>query len=128
MKDAKNNARSLEDVFADLWRTRRTDSLIMIGGVLFGAYFEWDLVDIFVFLVFLWSILGPIPSRVLAAPALFFLSATPVLLAMGRDDQAESFAVYAYYFLAMAVIRGIVELRSEDGGDRSPENGKSVAD
>jgi hypothetical protein len=29
------------------------------------------------------------------------------------EDQAEIYAVYAYYFLVMAVIRGIVEIRTE---------------
>jgi hypothetical protein len=107
------HARSLETVFADLWRNRRTDAVILIAGVLLGAFFDWNIVEICIFLVFLWSILGPIPSRVLAVPALFFLSATPVLIALEREEQAETFAVYAYYFLAMAVIRGIVELRSD---------------
>lgn len=107
------NARSLETVFADLWRNRRTDVVILIAGILVGAYFGWNIVEMFIFLVFLWSILGPIPSRLLAVPALFFLAATPILIALEREEQAETFAVYAYYFLAMAVIRGIVELRSD---------------
>jgi len=117
------HARSLETVFADLWKERRADTLILVGGVLFGAYFGWDIAEIFVFLVFLWSILGPVPSRLLAAPALLFLAATPVLIALGREEQAETFAVYAYYFLAMAVIRGIVELR-EDRGDEAEKTGE----
>lgn len=109
----EEKGRTVEDALLGLWRTRRTDMLILIGGILFGAYFEWNLVEIFIFLVFLWSLLGPLPSRVLAVPALFFLSATPILLVMERAEQAESFAVYAYYFLVMAVIRGIVELRED---------------
>ena len=111
--DARN-ASPIEQTFIGLWKDRRTDVLILVAGVLLGGYFGWDLAEIVVFLVFLWSILGPIPSRLLAAPALLFLAATPVLIALDRADEAESFAVYAYYFLAMAVIRGVVELRGKD--------------
>lgn len=106
------NTRSPETVFTDLWHHRRVDAVILIAGVLLGAYFDWNIVEIFIFLVFLGSILGPIPSRLLAVPALFFLAATPILIWLAREEQAETFAVYAYYFLAMAVIRGIVELRN----------------
>ncbi len=115
------HARSLETVFADLWHHRRTDALILVAGTLLGAYFGWDVVEIFIFLVFLWSILGPVPSRLLAVPALFFLSATPVLIAFDRSETAETYAVYAYYFLAMAVIRGIVELRDDQGDGESSQ-------
>jgi len=97
-----------------MWQQRKVDVLIVVAGVLFGAFFEWDLVEIFIFAIFLWSIVGPLSSRVLAVPALFFLSVTPLLLALGRDDQAEIFAVYAYYFLVMAVVRAIVEMRADE--------------
>jgi len=96
-----------------LWRTRRTDVYILLFGAAFGALFDWDIVEIGIFLLFLWSIIGPLSSRSLAAPALVFLSATPLLLAFGREEQAEAFAVYAYYFLVMAVIRAMVELAQE---------------
>jgi hypothetical protein len=102
-----------------LWKERRSDALILLGGAVLGAFFEWNLVEIFLFLVFLWSILGPLSSRSLAVPALVFLSATPLLLMFEREDQAETFAVYAYYFLVMAVIRAMMELREE--GENCPE-------
>jgi len=105
---------TFEDWCLALWKERKQDVFILLFGVLFGAFFEWDLVEIFIFLIFIWSLLGPLPSRVLAVPALFFLSATPLLLVFNREDQAELFAVYAYYFLVMAVIRAIFELRSEE--------------
>jgi hypothetical protein len=104
---------SLERLCIHLWKYRKGDVTVLLIGVLFGAYFDWDLVEISVFLIFLWSLIGPLSSRILAAPALFFLSATPLLLALGKEDQAEQFAVYAYYFLVMAVIRAVAELHLE---------------
>ncbi|NCU41312.1 MAG: hypothetical protein EOM19_01140 [Candidatus Moranbacteria bacterium] len=105
---------AVEAWFAHLWKERRVDGGILFLGILTGAFFEWNIVEIFIFVVFLWSILGPLSSRILAIPALFFLSATPILLMLSREEQAETFAVYAYYFLVMAVIRAISELRSEN--------------
>lgn len=104
----------VEENFLYLWRERRVDLVVLFLGVLLGAFFQWNIVEIFIFVIFLWSIVGPLSSRVLAVPALFFLSATPLLLILDREDQAETFAVYAYYFLVMAVIRAIVELRKEN--------------
>lgn len=92
---------------------RKYDVAFMIAGVFLGIWFNWTTVEILIFLVFLWSILGPIASRFLALPALFFLVTVPVLLTLKRDERAEEFAVYAYYFLVMAVIRAIIEVRNE---------------
>lgn len=104
----------IERVFVSLWKTRKVDAFIFIAGICVGAFFEWDLVETFVFLVFLWSLLGGLSSRILAIPALAFLSATPILLIFNREDQAEQYAVYAYYFLVMAVIRAVFELREDE--------------
>lgn len=92
---------------------RRADVGFMLAGILLGVFLGWDIVQVAIFAVFIWSILGPIPSRLLAIPALFFLSLVPFLLLVKMDAQAEIYAVYAYYFLVMAVIRGIIEIRTE---------------
>ena len=91
---------------------RKVDVGILLVGIIFGTLLNWNVIEIVFFAVFIWSIVGPIASRWLAAPALFFLSFTPVLLLLDRETRAEEFAVYAYYFLVMAVIRGIIEVRS----------------
>ena len=93
---------------------RKYDVACMVAGAFLGIWFDWTTVEILIFLVFLWSILGPITSRFLAIPALFFLVTVPVLLTLKRDDRAEEFAIYAYYFLVMAVIRAIIEVRKEE--------------
>lgn len=92
-------------------RERKLDAGFLLAGILLGVFFNWSIVEIAIFLVFIWSIIGPVPSRYLAWPALFFLSFTPILLMFGRNEQAETYAIYAYYFLVMAVIRGIIEVR-----------------
>jgi hypothetical protein len=110
---------TIEKWFLSLWKERRGDMTVLFFGFLVGAFFEWNIVEIFIFLIFLWSILGPLSSRVLAVPALFFLSATPLLLVFEREEQAEAFAVYAYYFLVMAVIRASIEIRKKS--KKTPE-------
>jgi len=102
-------------------RNRKKDLLFIVMGFFLGILFEWNIVEIAIFLVFIWSIIGPIQSRYLALPALFFLSFTPILLVVGRKAQAEEFAIYAYYFLVMAVIRAVIEVRSEKNDDESSE-------
>lgn len=97
----------------DFAKRRRVDVGFVLAGILLGIFLGWNIVQVAIFAVFIWSILGPIPSRLLAVPALFFLSIVPFLLLAKMDDQAEEYAIYAYYFLVMAVIRGIIEIRSE---------------
>lgn len=96
---------------------RKVDLGILFSGVLLGIFFGWNVVEIVIFLIFIWALIGPIVSRYLVWPALFFLSFTPILLSLGRKEQAEEYAIYAYYFFVMIVIRGIIELRAEKEGN-----------
>lgn len=94
-------------------KRRRIDVGFVLVGILLGVFLGWNIVQVAIFGVFIWSILGPIPARLLAGPALFFLSLAPFLLLLKMEDQAEEYAIYAYYFLVMAVIRGIIEIRTD---------------
>lgn len=89
------------------------DIFTLFASALLGVIFDWNVVEISVFIVFISALLFSVPSRFLALPALFFLSMTPFLLLLDRKESAEEFAVYAYYFLVMAVVRGIIETRKE---------------
>jgi hypothetical protein len=109
------------DPLFQFMRNRKKDILFVVIGFFLGVLFEWNIVEIAIFAVFIWSIIGPIASRYLAWPALFFLSFTPILLAVGRKVQAEEYAIYAYYFLVMAVIRGIIEVREENNDNEDTE-------
>lgn len=94
---------------------RKVDVGFLFAGIVFGTILNWDVIKIIFFSVFIWSIVGPIASRWLALPALFFLTFTPILLLLNRETRAEEFAIYAYYFLVMAVIRAVMEIRSGEG-------------
>jgi len=95
-------------------KMRKVDLLFLFTGLFLGVYFDWSVVQVLIFLVFIWSLLGPIRSRYLAVSSLFLLGLTAILLLLERTERAEDFAIYAYYFLAMAVIRAIVEVRGEE--------------
>lgn len=100
----------------DVWSfflTHKLDASLFAVSVLFGVLFDWNIVEIGIFTIFIAVILGYVSLRSIGIAAIFFLAFTPVLLFLDRDARAEEFAVYAYYFLVMAVIRGIVEVRSE---------------
>ena len=79
-----------------------------------GIYFQWKIMEILIFLIFVGIILRPISSRIMAFPALFFLVLTPFALILKQNVLAENLAIYAYYFLIMAVIMGIYEIRKEE--------------
>lgn len=93
---------------------RKIDLLFLVCGAALGIIFDWTIVEIIIFLCFLWSFLGPISSRLLAGFAVFFLLFVPIFLVFDRMDRAEEFSVYMYYFLVMTVIRAIIELRMEE--------------
>lgn len=86
---------------------------ITFAALALGIFLDWNIVEVLIFGVFIWSILEYIPSRLLAIPALFFLSATPFLLILERKERAEEFAIYAYYFLVMTVIMGVREVNNK---------------
>lgn len=108
-----NYTKEKADLIETFVRGRKLDMGFLLAGILLGVFFGWNIVEILIFSIFIWSIIGPIPSRYLAWPALFFLSFTPILLVLERKAQAEEYAIYAYYFLVMVVIRAIIEVRGE---------------
>lgn len=95
-------------------KKRKIDLAFLLAGGVIGLYFDWNIMEILVFLIFIWAVLGSIPSRFFALPALFFLILTPVMLSLAREERAEEFAIYAYYFMVIAVVRAILEVRNEE--------------
>lgn len=92
---------------------KNIDIGIVFVAFAIGLYLEWDIFDITIFSVFIWALLNPIRSRYFVMVSIFFLAIDPFLLLLERKDQAEQFAIYAYYFLAMAVLMGIFEIWQE---------------
>ena len=102
-------------------RQQILEGVLLLLGAILGIYFDWNIIEILIFLVFLWSIFRTIPSRYLAGVALCFLILVPIFLSLDRDERAEEFSIYAYYFFVMAVIRGIIEIRSEKNDEKNTE-------
>lgn len=92
---------------------KRLDILFSIAGAAMGAYLGWGIVESIIFGIFIWIILNPLASKIIIIPALAFLALTSFSTIFNKNGLAEQFAIYAYYFLAMAVFMGIYELRRE---------------
>ncbi len=87
--------------------------VILFIGFLFGAFLDWPAVEITIFLIFLWAILKSLRSEIFIVAAFFLFTVIPVFLFFKKPERAEEFSVYAYYFLVIAVIRAIIEVRNE---------------
>jgi hypothetical protein len=103
-----------KELMKKIFKKRNVDIFFVAIAVLMGAYFDWQIIEMIIFGIFIWIILNPVPSRLTAVPALAFLIATPFLLIFKKEILAEQAAIYAYYFLIMSVIMGIYEIRKEE--------------
>lgn len=112
MESIKNIFKSEESFYLFLSKFR-VEIFLLIFAILVGLFFQWNIVEILLLVIFVAVLLFPTPSRYLAWPAFLFLMFVPVLMAFERKEQAEEFAIYAYYFLVMVVIRGIIEIRGQ---------------
>ena len=66
-----------------------------------------DIYSFFILLFGLISVLFGLDMRISAGFAIVFLVATPIFLAFNRGFLAETMAIYAFYFLVIAVFTGI---------------------
>lgn len=79
--------------------------LAVITAVLAFSLFEGiDMLSFLILLFGLVSFLFKLDMRIAAGCGLIFLVVTPVLLAFNEGGFAEEAAVYAYYFLVIAVV------------------------
>jgi hypothetical protein len=95
-------------------RRRGLDLFFLIAAIGLGLFLGWDYWEAAIFGVFVWSLLGPLESQKLAWGALIFMIISAGFLMSGRESRAEEFALYAYYFLVMTVIRAVLETRKAD--------------
>ncbi|MCX6763202.1 MAG: hypothetical protein NTZ97_00495 [Candidatus Moranbacteria bacterium] len=109
-----------KELIKKIFIKRNIDILFVAIAILMGAYFNWKIIEIIIFGIFIWIILNPVPSRLTAIPALGFLVVTPFLLIFKNQVLAEETAIYAYYFLIMSVVMGIYEIRKEDHDHGTP--------
>ena len=97
--------------FEKMIKENKINVAFLMTAIVLGIFLDWSNMEIIIFTIFIGSILHPVSNKYFAVPALFFLSVTPFLLILNREVRAEEFAIYTYYFLVMAVIMGIYEIR-----------------
>ena len=90
------------------------DYIILSLSLFMGVYLGWNIFEIVIFLIFIYVILYPVSSRQAVFPAVILLFIAPFFLIFKKDNLAEQVAIYAYYFLIMAVFMGIYELWKGD--------------
>lgn len=110
LKYAKNALQYLKNNL--IWK----DYIVLLLSLSMGVYLRWNIFEIVIFLIFIYIILYPVPSRQAVFPAVILLVITPFFLIFKKDSLAEQVAIYAYYFLIMAVVMGIYELWKGDSG------------
>lgn len=98
--------------------------ICLVAAIVLGIYLDWGNLEVLIFTIFIYSIINPVPSRYFAMPALFFICLVPFLIIIERESKAEEFAIYAYYFLAMAAIMGIYEVWMSEKSEVRPGNEK----
>lgn len=80
-------------------------SLLLIWKFSVEAIILWMIICTFLF--YGWD------NRIITGTALVFLMSCPILLILEKENTAEEMAIYAYYFLVMAVVLRIVEYWKE---------------
>jgi len=93
-------------------------SLAIIAAA-FGAKYSFDFTffGTLILIYFGMAIVWKLTSRIAAGLALFFLASCPVLLIFKNESLAETFAIYAYYFLVITVVGEILSLKRGDSSD-----------
>jgi hypothetical protein len=82
----------------------------------FSLFRDIYVLDFFVLLFGLVSVFFGLDMRISAGCALVLLAACPILLIFNGNILAEVVAVYAYYFLVIAVFTGITDYMRENHG------------
>ena len=90
---------------------------IIVAAFVAKQNFDFTFFGTLILIYFGISIIWKLSSRIAAGLALFFLASCPVLLIFKNEALAETFAVYAYYFLVITVIDEIISLRKDDNLD-----------
>lgn len=92
----------------------RIDIVFVSFAFLISAYLNWEIRDISALCFTVWVILNPIPSRLMAKSALFFLVMTPILFVLKKESYAEQVAILAYYSLILSVGLSIFEYTKQN--------------
>ena len=90
---------------------------IFIGAFFAKQSFDYTIIGTLILIYFGVSIVWKLTSSIAASFALFFLASCPILLIFKNNDLAETFAIYAYYFLVITVANEILSLNRGDNLD-----------
>lgn len=88
---------------------------IVIAAFILRQQFDFTFFGTLILAYFGLALLWRLSSRISGAAALFFLALCPILLIFKNDALAETFAVYAYYFLVITVIQELAFLKIKKG-------------
>ncbi len=91
--------------------SRKLQTVLLIIALILMIIWKQDAEAIILWMLFLSFLLYEWENRIIAGLALFSLASCPFLLIYKKEDLAEIMAIYAYYFLVMAVVLQIVELK-----------------
>ncbi len=80
------------------------DAVVASLAVILGVYLDWPVATALIFGVFIWVMLRPVATELLAKASLAALGGVALLLLAGRDDRAETMAAISYYLLAITVV------------------------
>lgn len=87
--------------------------LIVVGAFVAQQNFDFTPVGTLILAYFGVALLWNLTSQIAAGLALFFLASCPILLILKNDALAETFAIYAYYFLVITVVSEVIVLKRE---------------
>lgn len=104
-------------VYGQIQKLTRNDFIkitIMAAILGFALYKGIDIINFLILVYGLASVLFVMEGRISAAIALAFLILTPIFLIIGNSISAEKMAVFAYYFLVIAIFTQIREYSREN--------------
>ena len=115
MTDLKQLVAEIRQAVSELnRRVSLPDALMAVLAVLVGVYLHWPIVTALMLGAFIWVMLQPISSQLLAEVTLGALFLVALFLFANRADRAETIAALAYYLLAITVVVILREWRQQE--------------
>lgn len=104
-----SNQISIKEIF----QKNKPEIVFLVIGLALGVYLNWETAAIIFFLVLIHVILHPISSRIFSALGVLSLVIMAFMLFWERESRAEEFAIYSFYFLFLAILMAIFEIRKD---------------
>lgn len=85
------------------------NGILILMSMLLGLYNKWNKSDILILAFFVWVILYPLKSRVLAKLVIILLLLALVFLLLKMDTRFEQCAVLSFYLMTLTLIKSFIE-------------------